>query len=74
LARPEAEEEKDRRRRQGRNSLDRPAREMGMLFVHGFWGALAGVEVNLLATARELKRRGHAVEFSRERIQFNNRL
>ncbi len=34
---------------------------MRMLFVHERFGALAGAEANVLATARELKRRGHAV-------------
>ena len=34
---------------------------MRMLFVHERFGALAGAEANVLATARELKRRGHVV-------------
>lgn len=32
-----------------------------VLFVHERFGALAGAESNILATARELKRRGHSV-------------
>jgi glycosyltransferase involved in cell wall biosynthesis len=34
---------------------------MRLLFVHDRFGAMAGAEVNLLLTARELKSRGHAV-------------
>ncbi|HXT42244.1 MAG TPA: glycosyltransferase family 4 protein [Candidatus Angelobacter sp.] len=34
---------------------------MRILFVHERFGAWAGAEVNLLVTARELRRRGHAV-------------
>src|SRR5689334_21122214 len=34
---------------------------MRILFVHERFGAWGGVEVNLLVTVQELKRRGHAV-------------
>src|SRR5437588_5767051 len=34
---------------------------MKLLFVHERFGALAGAEANILATARELKQRGHTV-------------
>src|SRR6266566_211016 len=34
---------------------------MRVLFVHDLFGALAGAEANVLTTAMELKRRGHAV-------------
>ena len=40
---------------------ERVAANMRMLFVHERFGALAGAEANVLATARELKRRGHVV-------------
>src|SRR5437016_12554390 len=34
---------------------------MKLLFVHERFGALAGAEANILATARELRQRGHTV-------------